>query len=281
VQVALAWVRENLADRDLLVEHQVTLPWGRISGWLDLATPGPPWTIADLKTGWAVVREDSAQLGLYALGLLLERRGSIEGQGEVTTVVIQPRAAAAPVREHRWSFADLRDLRDRLIDTLDAIRRNDLTYSDGPWCRWCPAAGACPHLAAVARDFAGAQLTAPELVAAGEFGAAQLDAALEIAPALEHRIRAVHDVAQAYLLAGGKLEHWKLVAKRGGGLTAVPRDDPRPEVHISETLRAALRASLAHETLQQIADASPAGGRVRLPRREAPRPRDGAPFTAP
>ena len=269
VAVALDWVRERLAGRDVLVEYPISLPWGRVGGWLDVATADEPFIVADLKSGWGLVSADSAQLGLYLLGLILERRRSIEGPGAATAVIIQPRAAAAPVREHTWSFEALRALRDRLIETLDRIRKGDLSYAEGRWCRWCPAAGVCPRLAAVARDAVAVDLgVAPELVAAGEFGAAQLEAGLELAPALEHRIRSIHETAKDYLLAGGKLAGWKLAAKRDGGLTAVPRADPRPEVQVAATLRAALRASLAHETRKQVNTNARPRGRARVQRRE-------------
>jgi Protein of unknown function (DUF2800) len=128
VQVALDWIAANLAGRELLIEHQVTLPWGRVSGWLDVATADAPFIVVDFKHGFHTVDADTPQIGLYILALLLERRGSIEGSGEATAIVIQPRALAEPVRTHTWTFAALRALRDRLIDTLDKIRRGDLAY---------------------------------------------------------------------------------------------------------------------------------------------------------
>ena len=116
-----------------------------------------------------------------------------------------------PCATHIWSYNALRALRDRLIATLDRIRRADFTYAVGTQCRWCPCAAHCVALAATARDSVATKLAAPELVAAGEFGAATLDAALELAPALDHWVRQTAKVAEAYLLAGGKLKSRKLV----------------------------------------------------------------------
>ena len=65
VQVALDWVASDLAGRQLLIEHQVKLPWGRITGWVDVATVDEPFVIADFKHGYAVVGGDAPQLGLY------------------------------------------------------------------------------------------------------------------------------------------------------------------------------------------------------------------------
>ena len=83
--------------------------------------------------------------------------------------MLQPNGQGEPARSHDWTWQDLRDLRDRVIDTLRRIKRNDFTYQFGEHCRWCPATGFCPHLAAVARDHALAMITpTPELVATGE-----------------------------------------------------------------------------------------------------------------
>jgi hypothetical protein len=245
VQVTLDYVAEHLHGREILVEHQVTLPWGRVFGYLDIATATPPWGVIDFRHGFNAVAASAPQLGLYLLALILERDRSVEGEGSATSVIIQPRAQAEPVRSHVWSYAELRALRDRLIATLDRIRRVDFTYADGLWCRWCSAAGVCPRLAAVARDAVAADLAVPELVAAGELGAEQLDAALAMAPALEHRIRQTHAAAKQYLMSGGKLPNFKLIAKRTGSLAVVGRDDPRPEVDVEQTLAAALRSSTA------------------------------------
>jgi hypothetical protein len=249
VRVALDWVEGNLANRELLVEHEVKLPWGQIRGYIDLATTDAPFVVADLKYGFNEVPANSAQLGLYALALVLERERSVEVECSVTTVVIQPRAKAAPVRTHNWSYADLRRLRDDLIRTLDRIRRQDFTYVDGAHCRWCPAAAACPWLAGVARDAVAVKFAVPELVASGDFGAQQLNDALKMTPALEHWARSSHSTAREYLMQGGKLPDFKLVAKRSGNLTVVSRDDPRPEIDVAETLKVALRSNVAADHL--------------------------------
>jgi Protein of unknown function (DUF2800) len=245
VRFALNWINQHRTGRELLVEHQIRLPWGQIRGYIDLATADAPYTVVDYKHGFNEVPANSAQLGLYALALVLERERSVEGEGTVTTVVIQPRAKAAPARTHDWSYADLRALRDRLFATLDRIRREDFTYADGPHCRWCPAAAVCPHLAAVARDAVATQFAVPELVAGGEFGARQLNDALKMTAALEHWARSSHALAREYLMQGGKLPDFKLVKKRSGNLTVVSRDDPRSEIDVPQTLKAALRSSVA------------------------------------
>jgi hypothetical protein len=244
VQMTLDEVARRLPSRKLLIEARVALPWGRIWGFVDLATAEPPLTVIDLKTGFHPVSPASDQLGLYLIALQLQLTRSIEGPGEATAVIVQPKVES-PIAEYVWSFEQLRALRDRLLALLDRLRREDFNYRAGEWCRWCGVAGECPMLAAVARDAAAADISVPELVAAGALGAEQLDEALTMAPALEHRTRQVRLLAQQYLMAGGKLKTHKLVRASRGGLTVVSRGDRREEIDVVGTLENFLRSSTA------------------------------------
>jgi hypothetical protein len=244
VQMTLDYVAAHLPDRKLLIEARVTLPWSKLWGFVDIATATPPWVVIDLKTGFHPVSPTSDQLKLYALGLVLERARSVEGDGAVRSVIVQPKSEV-PIAERILSFADLRHTRDRLLILLDRLRQRDFSYNAGEHCRWCGAAGECPMLGAVARDAAAADLVLPELVLAGAFGAAQLDQALELAPALAHRERQLQVLARQYLLGGGKLKTRKLIRNRAGNLTVVGRDDPRDEVDVVGTLENFLRSNAA------------------------------------
>jgi hypothetical protein len=244
VRLALDEIARRWPDRQLLIEARVDSPWAKLWGFVDVATAAPPWGVLDLKTGFHPVSPASAQLGLYALWLVLGRARSVEGEGSVTTVIVQPKAEV-PVVEHAWSFKQLRALRDRLLALLERLRQGDYTYRAGEHCRWCEAAAECPMLAAVARDAAAADLVLPELVRDGEFGAAQLDQALALAPAFEHRERQLRVLAQQYLLGGGKLKSHKLIRNRAGNLAVVGRDDPREEFDVAGTLENFLRSNTA------------------------------------
>ena len=214
---------ENLAGRELLVEKDVHLRFAEAHldrpfyGWVDVAAVPIPVTVCDFKSGHTFVPADAVQLGLYLLGLVLDLTdGRLEGDGHVgTTVIMQPRAEGAPVRTHDWTWQDLRDLRDRVINLLHRIKRKDFTFKSGEHCRWCPALAVCPHLAAVARDAALAKVVpTPELIATGEVTAAKLDEWLVNADVLESLIKQLNAVAQDYLIHGGKLRTRKLVKKR-------------------------------------------------------------------
>ena len=219
VQLALRWIRSNMAP-PLLIEKQITLAFtgapGRppMAGWIDVAS-GPPWIVADYKSGFHSVEASSIQLGLYLLGLALEERPELRGEGHAgTAVVIQPRDSE-PIRSHGYTWAELRQLKAQVRAVFDRIDRKDWTYADGAWCRWCPAAGFCPHLAAVARDAALAiTVPTPELVATGEISNEALADWLDVIDRLEHWARSVNEVALDYVVHGGMLRNRKLVRKR-------------------------------------------------------------------
>jgi hypothetical protein len=85
----------------------------------------------------------------------------------------------------------------------------------GTHCRWCPAVAVCPALRVAAKDAVMLSVANdPQLLDDIDFSAAQLDAALEILPALDLWSKRVAQMAMRYMEAGGKLMHAKLVWKR-------------------------------------------------------------------
>ena len=223
VQIALDAVREKAAGRRFEVEQTLRLGFAEmylgepIWGHADVLIREAPLLVIDYKDGYRRVEADAAQLGLYLLMLALEADVALEGEGLAgTTMVVQPNADdGEPVRTHDWTWADLRDLRDRVIFTLRRIKRGDWTFQDGEWCRFCPAAGVCPHLAAVARDAALATIMpTPEMVATGEITAATLADWLDVVDRLDTWSKRVQEVALDYVVHGGVLRDRKLVRKR-------------------------------------------------------------------
>ena len=181
--------------------------------------------------------------------LALEVRRSIEGEGSVEAIVLQPRSPD-PVREHTWTNEELRALRDRLLATARAPPAPRLHLRGRRALQVVlPPPACCPALAAAAGDAAAAAIAPPQLVASGEFSQEHLDQLLELAPALEHLVRQARVAAKRYLLSGGRLEHQKLVQKRGGGVTVVDRADPRAEIDVPAVLESA-RQSMEANRLQ-------------------------------
>lgn len=223
VQLCLDVVRDMLADREWVVEELLHLSFAEqylgqpMYGYADVSTVDLPAVVVDYKHGYNPVDPSSLQLGLYVLAKVLScTRGKLDGDGLAgMSVIVQPNVRDGKVKSHDWTYADLRDLRNRVIDTLRRIKRADWTYSYGPWCRWCPAAGICPHLAAVARDFALTQVApTPEVVASGEITTGKLDEMYETVKVLDQFSRRFMETYQDYLIHGGSSRVAKLVRKR-------------------------------------------------------------------
>jgi hypothetical protein len=245
VQAVLSYIAERFPGRAWSSEIRVSAPWGNQFGYVDLITTEAPLMIVDLKTG--IHPAPWEQQGLYAMWAALERTHTIEGDGSVLTTVVQPKAPE-PIQERRWSYAELRTLRARLLALLDRVRRRDWgEFQDGPHCQFCPHAGYCPRLGAVARDPALADVAPASLVGTGAFSAEELDRTLVMGPALEHRLRQAHAIAKEYLLAGGRLESFKLARARNGRVIMVNRSDPREEVDAGRAFQIALRSSSAFD----------------------------------
>ena len=189
-----------------------------IWGHADVVIRQHPFLVIDYKNGFHPVPANATQLGLYLLMVALGADTDLGGGSTAhagTTMVVQPNARGEPVRSHDWTWQDLRSLRDRVITTLRRVKRQDWTYQDGDWCRWCPAAGFCPHLAAVARNSALALIApTPELVATGEISAETLADWLDVVDRLDVWAKKVQDVALDYVVHGGVLRNRKTVRKR-------------------------------------------------------------------
>ena len=165
-------------------------------------------------TTWS--RPISIQLALYLLAIALETVPELDREGPAgTAVIIQPHARAEPVRTFDYSFADLREIKRRVVAALTRIRNREWSYKLGEWCRYCPATGICPHLHAMARDPALTMISpSPEAVAQGEITKEMLEDALDRAEILEHFLKQLYHTAEDYMIHGGKLRNQKLVRKR-------------------------------------------------------------------
>ena len=225
VQICIDYVRASplLAGRPFEVEKVLHLDFAEqylgkpMYGFADVVVSQLPVVVIDYKNGFNKVAASTAQAGLYILAEVLAiTGGSLDQEGLAgTAVIVQPNVDDGKVSEHEWTFAALRDLRDRVIHTLQRLRRGDWSYQHGPWCRWCPAAALCPHLAAVARDFALTKVApTPEMVASGELTASQLDEMYQTLQVLDGFSRSFMATYEDYLRHGGHSTVAKLVRKK-------------------------------------------------------------------
>ena len=229
VQLCLDVVRRSglFAGKTLAIERMIHLPFAEqylgvpMYGYADVLGGPMPVTVLDYKNGFNQVAPDSAQLGLYVLGAVLEVDPTLAGSSIApnehagTSIIVQPNVHDGKVKVHDWTYAALRALRDRVIATLQRIKQSDFTYRYGEHCHFCRAASVCPYLAATASDFALTKVApTPEMIASGEVTSRMLDDWYQTLKVLDKWSRSFMQTFHDYLVHGGHSEVAKLVRKR-------------------------------------------------------------------
>lgn len=222
VDKVVTWVRQNMLPT-LGLEKRLSLKATQMFGNADIlghAKADLMRVVLDLKYGMVWVPADAVQLGLYGLMDAKERGVHLPGLPADTPVVravlAQPRMKD-PIRTFDWTAGALMALEarvHRLIELRESGR--PLPFNAGPHCRYCGRVPFCPQLRAVAKDAALAKIVAtPEQIAAGHYSADDIDAALEILPAVERWVKGVTEAMESYIMAGGRLKNAKAVRGRG------------------------------------------------------------------
>ncbi len=131
--------------------------------------PDRPAIVADWKFGRTEVPEpaDNLQLAAYALAVHQEY-----GCPEVRAVILQPRTGF--MAEH--VYRDFAGILATIKTVIRECQGPDMRLCPGEWCRYCPAASACPALnrqAVAMIDKHSSEVTDPETMAAYLTTAAQ------------------------------------------------------------------------------------------------------------
>ncbi len=165
--------------------------------------------IFDLKYGQGVPVsvENNSQLKLYALGTL-QHFGMFYDLRNITLHIIQPRL------EFSGSWLTSRDELMAWGESIKLIAGKAFAgegeYQQGPWCRFCRAKNLCRARAefqlALAPEY---EMKKPPLLTDQEVGEALLKA-----QQLAKWAADLEEYAEAQLLAGGEIPHWKLVEGR-------------------------------------------------------------------
>jgi len=226
VAVMDAYVRQAAHDYERVwVERRVSLddyfpkrfpPPEPMYGWLDvglLSIDRHFLEVVDYKNGGGVYVDaaDNPQLLYYAAAALREL--SPEARAEITTVrltIVQPNADKEyPVRSWDTSAFDVEMWVDEvLIPAVRALQAANAPFVPGDWCRFCPAARACPKLQEAAL------LAAQKSFEPVDISGKQLAGDLEIAERAEIWIDAIRTRAEEELHAGHPVPGWALVDKR-------------------------------------------------------------------
>lgn len=148
------------------------------------------------------------QLAFYGLGALLSTGHPAE---TVELMIVQPRAPHqdGPIRRWPIDAIDLTDFAADLVKYAKATEAKDAPLLPGDWCRWCPAAGVCPSIAAKAQEKAKL-----EFKPTFSYDEKVLSETLHWLPILETWIKGVREFAYAEAEHGRPAPGWKLVEKR-------------------------------------------------------------------
>lgn len=166
--------------------------------------------VVDYKHGAGVMVEveNNSQLRYYALGALL----SIDQPADnITIVIVQPRCEheEGAIRRETFAAVDLLDFAGDLIEAAKETEKEDAPLHAGSWCKFCPAAHACPEL-----ERQQHQLMEVQFDVVDQLSAQQLGEALDLIPQIEARIAAIRERAYHDALAGHPPPGHKLVEKR-------------------------------------------------------------------
>lgn len=185
-------------------------------------------TIFDYKHGAGVVvaPENNHQLKFYAIGALQSHPDW--KPREVELVVVQPRAFNAGDGEgvKRWSMplVDIIEYPYELNEAIKATKEPNAPLIPGEHCQFCPASTIChareqKFVEAVRRDMQGVSLPQVAEKVARELvfeAIVDFEHMARVIAAYEQLGTWVNDLRTAldeYLLAGGKVEGWKVVEK--------------------------------------------------------------------
>lgn len=175
-------------------------------------------TVIDYKhgAGIPVDPEDNPQAIFYALGLAHKYDYNFS---EICIVIIQPRAKDEDAVKEWVTTVD------RLLEWKEIFRKGIAdckdplaTFSQGEWCRFCPAASICPEVSSKALEQAQIDF-APDTGALAipepkNLSLPNLSEALNAAEKLEFWISELRKVAFNRLNSGEIVEGFKLVEKR-------------------------------------------------------------------
>ncbi|WP_420431470.1 DUF2800 domain-containing protein [Candidatus Poriferisocius sp.] len=181
---AFVWEVEMPLDFDFLLGKAEAVrgtadfvAWDRANGLLH---------IVDLKTGhWPVSPVDNPQLMLYAMGAAkaianADPRFITEPTRRVTFTIVQPKAGGVQSVTVDVS-KELRVFFNQVMEATDALDRAmkdpEAHVVEGLWCKFCPAAAACPAKLGNAVEFVELMAQSPQ-----DMGDREVARLLELAP---------------------------------------------------------------------------------------------------
>jgi len=201
----------DLVDADeLVIEQFVEYIPDLCGGTLDLmalSEDKKTLLLADYKFGFNGVKaEGNNQILLAALAASVDPATSalfLKAE-KFVGAIIQPKVYGDEPSVWEFTKAEVDAFEDELIEAIDSSEDETPPASSGSHCTWCPAAPYCPEKKVLARS----------ALVLSKDNSKQLAEAMAMVDEVEAWAKAVRKAAHSALDRGGKVEGWKLVAKR-------------------------------------------------------------------
>jgi hypothetical protein len=207
----------DLVDADeLVIEQFVEYIPDLCGGTLDLmalSEDKKTLLLADYKFGFNGVKaEGNNQILLAALAASVDPATSalfLKAE-KFVGAIIQPKVYGDEPSVWEFTKAEVDAFEDELIEAIDSSEDETPPASSGSHCTWCPAAPYCPEKKVLARS----------ALVLSKDNSEQLAEAMAMVDEVEAWAKAVRKAAHSALDRGGKVEGWKLVAKRASRVWA-------------------------------------------------------------
>ena len=207
----------DLVDADeLVIEQFVEYIPDLCGGTLDLmalSEDKKTLLLADYKFGFNGVKaEGNNQILLAALAASVDPATSalfLKAE-KFVGAIIQPKVYGDEPSVWEFTKAEVDAFEDELIEAIDSSEDERPRASSGSHCTWCPAAPYCPEKKMLARS----------ALVLSKDNSEQLAEAMAMVDEVEAWAKAVRKAAHSALDRGGKVEGWKLVAKRASRVWA-------------------------------------------------------------
>jgi hypothetical protein len=227
VQDYIDYILARGAGQDMMIEQRVEIDW--ITGEKDakgtadaviLSDNGEYMHVIDLKYGRGVkvYAEENPQLQMYAAGAL-NQFSAFGDYKRIKIHVHQPRLDHADewetdIRDLGQFVADAKKAADRVREAQKSNSLEGFLVPGDKQCKFCKAKATCPALASTVAQITGADfddLTQEALIDPPDLGAAMAKTAL-----VEMWIKGVRSKVESELLAGRKVNGYKLVEGKKG-----------------------------------------------------------------
>jgi len=210
-------VRRNKLHGELTIEERFDLSWlhpGMFGTNDSCIASKKVIEIIDFKYGEGIPVEayDNSQLEYYGLGAW-KKHPDVD---LIIMTIVQPRCEHkdGPIRSHKIKSSELVRRGTLLVNAAKKTEKKDAPLKAGEWCRFCPAAGACPEIHREAIDTAMTDFNEPNFLPVEKLTDEQIARIIKNSSLIKGFLADVSSLAETRLNAGENIGGLKLVNKK-------------------------------------------------------------------